>query len=123
MDLRFTTSAAQDANVDLLAVLVDDPAQLPPAIAPLDAKFDGSITRELGRGLVKADAASCITVTGAADGPGRVALVGFGPKAEHRLDAIRTAGGKIAGAARAGQARSVAIVSPSDTDELAALIE
>jgi leucyl aminopeptidase len=122
MDLRFATTAPQATDVDLLAVLVDDPSQLPASIAELDAHVGGALARELARGQVKGDASSIVVVTGAASGPGRIALVGYGPEADGRGDALRVAGSKIAGAARAAEARSIAIVSPDDADDIDALV-
>src|SRR3954469_14058904 len=105
MDLRFASAAAHESDADLLAVLVDDPKQLPASLAVLDDRLGGALTRELERGQVKADAASLVLVTGGAEGPGRIALVGYGPELDGRGDALRVAGARIAGAARSTEAR------------------
>src|SRR5690349_3431438 len=110
MELRFADPAAHDADVDLLAMLVDDPKTLPAGLAVLDDRLGGALTRELARGQVKADAASLVTVTGGEQGPARIALVGYGPESDGRGDALRVAGSKVAAAARAAEARSVALV-------------
>ena len=122
MDLRFATTAPQATDADLLAVLVDDPEQLPSSVVELDAHLGGALARELARGLVKGDAASIVTVSGAASGPARIALVGYGPEADGRGDALRVAGSKVAGAARAAEARSIALVVPDSTDDVDALV-
>ncbi|MEO6867290.1 MAG: M17 family peptidase N-terminal domain-containing protein, partial [Gaiellales bacterium] len=122
MNLNVVSTAAHESDADLLAVLIDDPTRLPASLADLDAKLGGALTRELARGQVKADAASLVIVTGAETGPGRIALVGFGPDADGRGDALRVAGSKIAGAARAAEARSIAIVAPADADDVDALV-
>jgi leucyl aminopeptidase len=122
MDLSFASAPAHDSDADLVAVLVDDPTQLPAEAAVLDDRLGGALTRELARGQVKADAATIVVVTGGADGPGRVALVGFGPDADGRGDALRVAGSKVAGAARAAEARTVAIVAPGDAADVDAFV-
>ncbi len=122
MDLSFASASAHDTDADLVAVLVDDPSQLPADVAVLDERLGGALTRELARGQVKADAASLVVVTGGAEGPGRVALVGFGPEADGRGDALRVAGSKIAGAARAAEARTIALVVPNDATDVDALV-
>ncbi len=122
MDLTFAPASAHDSDADLVAVLVDDPASLPSSVAVLDDRLGGALTRELERGQVKADAASLVVVTGGAEGPGRVALVGFGPEDDGRGDALRLAGSKIAGAARAAEARTVALVVPEDGADVDALV-
>jgi leucyl aminopeptidase len=123
MDLQFTTSAPQSLDVDLLAVIVDDPKQLPAAAAALDEQLAGALTRELQRGQVKADAPSVAIVTGGASGPGRIALVGFGPDADGRADALRVAGSRIAGAARAAEAHTIAVLTPDVAADVAAIVE
>jgi leucyl aminopeptidase len=105
-----------------VAVLVDDPSTLPTQLAVLDDRLGGALTRELARGQVKADAASIVVVTGGAEGPGRVALVGYGPEADGRGDALRVAGSKVAGAARAAEARSVALVVPDSAEDVDAIV-
>ncbi len=122
MDLTFAPTSAHDSDADLVAVLVDDPAQLPTAVSVLDDRLGGALTRELARGLVKADAASTVVVTGGAEGPGRVALVGYGPEADGRGDALRVAGSKVASAARAAEARTVALVVPGDAADVDAFV-
>jgi leucyl aminopeptidase len=122
MDLRFAAPAAHDSDADLLAVLVDDPAALPTSLAVLDDRLGGALTRELARGQVKADAATHVVVTGGAEGPGRIVLVSTGKEPDGRGDALRIAGGKVAGAARASESRSIAIVAPDDADDVAALV-
>ncbi|MCW2928305.1 MAG: leucyl aminopeptidase [Thermoleophilia bacterium] len=122
MDLSCSASAPQDLDVDLLAIVVDDPTRLPAAAAELDGQLGGALTRELQRGQVKADAASIVVVTGGATGPGRIALVGYGPEEDGRGDALRVAGSKVAGAARGAEARSVAMVTGTDVDDVDALV-
>ena len=122
MDLSFASTPAHDSDADLVAVLVDDPSQLPTDASVLDDRLGGALSRELARGLVKADAASRVVVTGGAEGPGRVALVGYGPESDGRGDALRVAGSKVAGAARAAEARSVALVVPGDADDVDAFV-
>src|SRR5688572_2773632 len=112
MDLDFSDVVPSDSDADLLAVLVDDPAVVPASIQALDEKLDGSLGRELARGLVKSDAPSIVVVTGRATGPGRIALVGYGPEADGRADALRVAGSKIASAARGAELRTIAVVAP-----------
>ena len=63
MNLSFAPASAHDVDADLVAVLVDDPAQLPAAAAKLDDQLGAALTRELARGLVKADGASIVVVT------------------------------------------------------------
>ena len=122
MDLSFASASAHDSDADLVAVLVDDPSQLPAEAAVLDERLGGALSRELARGQVKGDAASVVVVTGGAEGPGRVALVGYGPEADGRGDALRVAGSKVASAARAAEARTVAIVVPSEAADVDALV-
>ena len=122
MDLSFASVAPQDSDADLVAVLVDDPAQLPASAAVLDDRLGGALTRELARGQVKADAASIVVVTGGAEGPGRVALVGYGPEADGRGDSLRLAGAKVAGAARTAEARTIALVVPDSGDDVDAFV-
>ena len=121
IQLAFTSSAAPDLDVDLLAVVIDDPANAPAVVAELDELLGGSLGRELERERVKGDAPSSIVVTGAATGPQRVVLVGFGPEAEGRSDALRVAGNRIASAARASEARTVAIAGLTEAADVAAL--
>jgi leucyl aminopeptidase len=121
MDLRFAVSAPHESNADLLAVIIDDPKQLPAGVAELDDRLGGALTRELARGQVKADATSLVQVTGAQTGPGRVALVGYGPAEDGRGDALRVAGAKIAEAARSGEARSIAVIV-DNADDAQALV-
>ncbi|MCW2922196.1 MAG: leucyl aminopeptidase [Thermoleophilia bacterium] len=122
MDLSFTSPSAHDSDADLVAVLVDDPTLVPSEVAALDDQLSGALARELARGQVKADAASLVVVTGGAAGPGRVALVGYGPEADGRGDALRVAGSKVASAARAAEARTVALVVPGDAADVDALV-
>jgi leucyl aminopeptidase len=122
MKLTIASIPAHDSDADLLGVLVDDPDSLPGEVAVLDDRLGAALTRELARGQVKGDAASIVVVTGAADGPGRVALVGYGPESDGRGDCLRIAGAKVAAAARAAQARSVALVVPADADDVDALV-
>lgn len=122
MELSLATTPAHESDVDLLAVLVDDPNTLPAALTTLDEQLGGALTRELARGQVKADAASLVVVTGGAAGPGRIALVGYGPEADGRSDALRIAGSKIAGAARSAEAGTVAIVTGDAADDADALV-
>jgi leucyl aminopeptidase len=123
MDLTVASTTAPELDVDLLAVLVEDPAALPASLTALDEQLGGALTRELGRGLVKADAASVVQVTGGPSGPGRIALVGFGPEADGRADSLRVAGARIAGAARAGEAASIAVVAGDAADDISAVVE
>ncbi|MCW2924873.1 MAG: cytosol aminopeptidase, partial [Thermoleophilia bacterium] len=122
MDLTFASGPAHESDVDLLAVLVDDPAQLPPSAEGLDELLGGALTRELARGQVKADAPSIVIVTGAATGPGRVALVGHGPDEDGRADALRVAASKVAGAARAAEARTIAIIATDAPEDIDAIV-
>ncbi len=122
MKLTVAPLAPANADVDLLAVIVDDPAQLPAQVADLDASLDGLLTRELARGQVKADAASIVVVTGPASGPRRIALVGHGPFEDGRNDALRVAGSKIAGAVRASESRTAAIAASEDLADVDALV-
>jgi len=121
MDISFTTTAASDLDVDLLAVLIEDGMTLPDAANALDEQLGGALTRELGRGRVKADASSVAIVTGGAAGPLRVALVGFGPDADGRSDAVRVAGARISSAARAAEGRTVAVLAPTTAADAEAL--
>ncbi|MCW2950212.1 MAG: Leucyl aminopeptidase [Thermoleophilia bacterium] len=123
MQLRFSAASAHTADLDLLAVLVDDPTAPPEVVAELDSGLGGSLARELARGRVKADAPSVAEITGGSDGPQRIALVGFGPGSDGRANALRVAGAKIAGAARAAEARTIAIAGIDDASDLAAVTE
>lgn len=124
MDLRFETSSPASVDADLLAVLIADPAALPDGLAKLDEHLGGSIRRELDRMQVKADSSWTVSVTGAADGPARILLVGFGPvQKDGRGDSVRIAGSKIAAAARGAKAERVAVVAPTDADDAQALVE
>jgi leucyl aminopeptidase len=122
MELRISSTQPHASDADLLAVLVDDPTTLPANVAELDSQLGGALTRELARGQVKADAASLVVVTGGASGPGRIALVGFGPESDGRGDALRVAGAKIAGAARAAEARTIAVVAPDSPEDADAVV-
>jgi leucyl aminopeptidase len=124
MELRFETSAPASLDVDLLAVLVADPAALPDDLIQLDEQLGGPVRRELDRAKAKADASWTVSITGAAAGPGRILLVGFGPVAKTgRGDSIRIAGAKIAGAARGMKAESVAVAAPESAADTQALVE
>lgn len=124
MDLRFDTTAPASLDTDLLAALVADPAQLPAELQDLDDALGGALTRELGRADVKADASWTVTVTGGADGPAKVLLVGFGPvDKDGRGDSLRIAGSRIAATARGTKASEVAIVVPADADDAQAVVE
>jgi leucyl aminopeptidase len=122
MDLRFAASPAQDSDVDLLAVIVDDPKTLPSSLSVLDEHLGGALTRELARGQVKADSATHVVVTGGAEGPRRIVLVSTGKEADGRGDALRSAGGTIATAARSSESRSIAIVAPDADEDAAAIV-
>ncbi|MCW2972215.1 MAG: Leucyl aminopeptidase [Thermoleophilia bacterium] len=121
IQLQFTTDSAPTLDVDVLAVVIDDPTTPPAIVAELDVALGGALGRELGRDRIKADAPSSVTITGGATGPQRVVLVGFGPDADGRLDALRVAGSRVAGAARAAEARTVALAGVDSADDLAAL--
>jgi leucyl aminopeptidase len=123
IQLHFTSASAPTVDVDLLAVVIDDPASPPAVVAELDDLLDGALTRELERGTIKADAASSVVVTGASSGPVRVVLVGFGPDVDGRIDALRVAGSKVASAARGSEARTVGITGTDSAEDYAALVE
>lgn len=121
IQLQFTTESAPTLDVDVLAVVINDPAAPPAIVAELDEVLGGALARELERDRIKADAPSSVIVTGGASGPQRIVLVGFGPDVDGRIDALRVAGSRIAGAARAAEARTVAITGTDSTEEFAAL--
>ncbi|MCW2960517.1 MAG: Leucyl aminopeptidase [Thermoleophilia bacterium] len=123
MDLTFATTSLPQLDADVLAVLIEDGATLPDSLADLDGHLGGALTRELAGGLVKPNAPSIVSVTGGAAGPRRIALVGFGPEADGRSDAIRVAGSRIAGVARASESASIAVVAPGSDEDAAALVE
>jgi leucyl aminopeptidase len=122
LTLSCTTAFADESDADLLGVVLDDPTTLPSALEQLDTHLGGALTRELGKGIVTASAASLVTVTGAATGPGRVALISHGPTDDGAADAWRLAGAKAASAARAAKARTVALTIPEDPQLVDALV-
>lgn len=124
MELRFDTSAPDSLGTDLLAALVADPVSFPSELDALDGALGGALRRELERAKVKPDASWSVTVPGGEVGPRRVVLVGAGPvERDGRGDCLRTAGAKIAGAARAAKAETLALLDPRDADDAQALVE
>jgi leucyl aminopeptidase len=122
MELHIATTFADESDADLLAVLLDDTSQLPSSLTALDEHLGGALGRELARGILTPDAPSILVVTGAATGPGRVALVSHGPDVDGIEDAYRVAGSKIAGAARAAKARSIAVIAPDSAELVNAVV-
>ena len=116
MDLTFSTTPLPELDVDLLAIIVDG-EELPALASDLDAHLGGALTRELELGTTLSKGAGSVHVSGAGSGPARVVLVGTKAKDESREDALRAVGGKVASAARARKARTVAIAAPGGDEE------
>ncbi|MCB0877929.1 MAG: leucyl aminopeptidase [Thermoleophilia bacterium] len=122
MELHLTASYADESNADLLAAVVDTTEQVPDELRQLDEHLGGAIARELARGVLTTKSAGVVTVTGAATGPGLLALVTTGPTDDGVADAWRVAGAKAASAARAAKARTVALSVPSDPEQVDAFV-
>ena len=122
MELTLTSTYADESDADLLAVVVDATDSVPDELRQLDEHLGGAIARELARGVLSTTAASVVTVSGAATGPGLVALVTTGPTDDGVADAWRLAGAKAASAARASKARRVALAVPADAEQVDALV-
>jgi leucyl aminopeptidase len=126
MHLSFSDTSLSTGQQSLVGLLVEDPAQLGAAASELDGLTGGAITREIGRERLRAGKADVLVVPGGESGPERVVLTGVGPEKDGRAEAVRTAGSRLAQAARGARASTLTLVAPeggSAADDLAALVE
>ena len=120
MEIRCSTTAHLDANVDLLAITLTGNGDLPEAATDLDANLGGSLTRALERSYLSATKASSHRVSGGESGPREVLLVSLGTRPADEAERLRVAGATAASTARSLKASSVAVLAPADDSGTAA---
>jgi leucyl aminopeptidase len=93
MTLKLSVRRADPAAVDtpLLVVGVPAPATMPGELASLDKALGGALSRTIERKDFRGDRDETLHLTGGANGPARVLLVGMGKGNDDRRSAVRRA--------------------------------
>jgi leucyl aminopeptidase len=126
MDISLVATPLAELETPLLGIFVPNVDQLPAAAGDLDRALNGALSREIGRGRLRAGKGDVCSVSGGASGPERIVLVGLGPEHDGHAEALRNAGAKIAAATRASRADSASLLAPGDDadgETLMALVE
>lgn len=96
MNILFSSTAPEQADVDVLAIYVSSPPELPDRFTAMDATVGESISRELGRERLRSGKGDTFTVVGSTSGPGRILVLGLGSLKDSFGDAYRSLGAKLA---------------------------
>ena len=121
--MKFLDELPEHTPVDLLAVMIDDPASPPEVVDELPSDIAAMIRRELERDRIRPGKGDTVLIPGGDTGPIHIALLGLGSEDDGRDEAVRDAGGRAARAARTLRASTLVFPGTTTPEESAWLVE